>query len=174
MAAQAGHDEAFQAILSGPRSFEPADFLRRRSEIGPFTSEPADDIRDDTAGAPSHPPGTERGQGHQRDAVRRAHLDADRAQAGSSRQIGEEDCGLPVSFGEEGAYDVDRGGDVQLLVRDQGCRARRHPPVDVRADPPPQQPRQLVGQFLGDLRRNSGVGNQHDPHHARRSGRQEI
>lgn len=72
------------------------------------------------------------------------------------------------------AYDVGRGGDVQLLVRDQGYRARRHPPVDVRADLPHQMVRQLVGQFLGDLRRHSGVGDQHDPHHMRRSGRQEI
>lgn len=157
-----------------PEASSPAGFLQGRSEIGTFTGEHADDIRDDASGAPSHPPGAERGQGHQRDTVRRAHLDADRAQADSSRQIGEEDSGLPVALGEQGAYDVGRGGDVQLLVRDQGYRARRHPPVDVRADPPPQQLRQLGGQFLGDLRRHSGVGDQHDPHHVRRSGRQEI
>ncbi|MFE4998021.1 hypothetical protein ACFRH4_43225 [Streptomyces mirabilis] len=174
MAVQAGHDEAFQATLAGPRKFEPAGFLRGRSEIGTFPGEHGDDIRDDMPGALSHPPGAERGQGHQRDVVRRAHLDADRAQAGSSRQIGEEDSGLPVALGEEWAYDVGRGGNVQLLVRDQGCRARRHPPVDVRADPPSQLLRQLVGQFLGDLRRHSGVGDQHDPHRVRRSGRQEI
>lgn len=58
--------------------------------------------------------------------------------------------------------DVGHGGDLQLLVRDQRCRARRHLPVDVGADPPPQQLRQLVGQSLGDLRRHSGVGDQHD------------
>lgn len=148
MSAQAGHDEAFQAILADPRSFEPAGFLQG-SEIGTFPGEHADDIRDDAPGAPSHPPGAEREQGHQRDAVRRAHLDADRAQACSSRQIGEEDSGLPVALGEQGAYDVGRGGDVQLLVRDQWYGARRHPSVDVRADPPPQLLRQLVGQFLG-------------------------